>query len=101
MSEEPAPKISGLLAALEANVLHDVVQWLNEAVENCWLDVDGIREHAVVVHWRDYEDERRLYVYIALDTGLVVRAEIGYDERGGEKYARYVEVKYFHMATLG
>jgi hypothetical protein len=98
MSEEPAPKISDLLAALEAGVLYDVVQWLNNAAEDFWLDVDNIREHAVVVEWKDYEDDRKACVWMILDTGLVLEVKAHYTVKDGEKLARYVEVKYFHMA---
>jgi hypothetical protein len=99
MSEEPAPKVNDLLAALEANVLYDVVLWLNNVAEDFWLDVDNIREHAVAVEWRDNEDYGKVHVWMILDTGLVLEAVVDYIVKDGEKLARYVEIDYRHMAA--
>ena len=98
MSEEPVPKVSDLLVALEAGVLYDVVQWLNNIAEGYWLSVDNIREHAVAVEWRDNEDDWKVYVTIVLDTGLVLEATVRYTVKDGEKLARYAEIGYSHLA---
>ena len=99
MSEEPAPKVNDLLAALEANILYDVIQWLNNMAEDFWLDVDNVRERAVVVEWRDNEDYEKVHVWMILDTGLVLEAVVHYTVKDGEKLARYVEIDYRHMAA--
>jgi hypothetical protein len=89
MSEEPAPKVNNLLAALEAGVLYDAIQWLNSVAEEYWLSVDNIRSHAVAVEWRDNEDDGKAYVMMVLDTGLVLEAVVRYTVKDGEKLARF------------
>jgi hypothetical protein len=98
MSEKIAQKISTLLAALEAGNLYDVVRWLNNEVENYWLNADNIREHAVAVFWNESKLNKSVTVEIVLDSGLVLRITVEYNVVDSETVAKRVEIKYYHVS---